>query len=53
MNQIKSVLIIISQALLFVACASKKESNVYDEMFSDKSKFVPINTKELKEIQWV
>ncbi len=47
---LKSILAASFIAFLFMAC-SNKEVNPYDEIFSDKHKFVPINTKELKEVK--
>lgn len=46
----KTILIVVLSAFLFIACSSK-EVNPYDEIFKDKHKFIPINTKELKEIK--
>lgn len=50
MNRLRAIFIAILVAFLFMACSSKK-ANPYDDIFSDKRKFVPINTKELKEIK--
>lgn len=47
---LKIVLVMMVSSVLLVACSSK-EANPYDEIFSNKHKFVPINTKELKEIK--
>ncbi len=44
------MLLIGLSSVMFLAC-SNKEVNPYDEIFSNKHKFVPINTKEIKEIK--
>ena len=50
---IKAVLIAGLVIFLFTACSSSIEvaNHPYDEIFKDTNKFVPINTKELKEIK--
>lgn len=48
--KLKLTLIAVMSAFIFLAC-SQKEINPYDEMFSDTNKFVPINTKEFKEVK--
>ena len=47
---LKMTLVAVLGGFILTAC-SKKEVNPYDEIFKDKHNFVPINTKELKEVK--
>ncbi len=52
-RDLQSILLGSIVAVLLVACSSKesKEVEPYKEIFRDTHTFVPINTKELKEIK--
>ncbi|WP_156528056.1 MULTISPECIES: hypothetical protein [unclassified Helicobacter] len=45
------VALIAGLSIFLLAACSGKKANPYDEIFSDENKFVPINTKELKEVK--